>query len=452
MQTTEHHFRDGIPIDDLSATFRDAVLLVHHLGYRYIWIDSLCIFQDSLSEWKQEAKAMVNVYRHSFCNISAIAASLDPARGRLLTKSKLQPRILFPFKADLKLLEGSGQEIDRPQIRRNWAEIESAPLSTRGWVVQERFLAPRVLHFTESQIYWECLESTCCEADPTGELLVFTPTVYKEARLELAKMEAVPESQRPSLLNSKLGGFRAQWGNVVSLYANCALTKESDRLIAMSGIAKTFQDANKDTYLAGLWKKGIHVDLTWTTNASDGAEVRRSECYFPTWSWASVVGGYKRLSILPDKYSSFPIPLLKIVEERIVTEPQEGDPTGLLLSAELDIECMLYYYRWTTDSSELAVYSDEAMTQCYFVKETRVHPLRLDTKHIVQRFAVAEQMEGICVPLCGAYQGYGGGYNIYLMLEHDSGSRFRRVGVFQGGEIGKWIDSWPGEGTRITLV
>ncbi|KAJ4189061.1 hypothetical protein NW767_011711 [Fusarium falciforme] len=246
--------------------------------------------------------------------------------------------------------------------------------------------------------------------------------------------------------------FHSQWGDVVSLYANCALTKESDRLIAMSGIAKTFQEANNDKYLAGLWKRMIHVDLTWTTNASDGAEVQRSESYAPTWSWASVVGGHKRLSMLHEKYSRLPEHLIELLDERIVTEPPGGDPTGLLSSAELDIKCMLYYYRWITESSKFAVYTDEARTQCYFEKEKKAQDVRLDTTDLVRKFAESDKMEGVCVPLCGAYQGYGGGTNVYLMLEHVSGTRFRRIGVFQAGEIGKWISGWSGQGTRITLV
>ncbi|KAJ4317440.1 hypothetical protein N0V84_007346 [Fusarium piperis] len=391
---------------------------------------------------------MVNVYRHSLCNISAISASSDPGRSRLFVKRRLQSRLLFPFKFNGKLRGSSGGAInDGPWIFWNgslWAdEIESTPLSTRGWVVQERFLTPRVLHFTENQIYWECLENECCEADPTGKFLILAhasgspkivPTVYKKARLELAKKRTdLAEGRSTDDTNVQ---FHTQWGDVVSLYANCALTKESDRLIAMSGIAKTFQEANNDKYLAGLWKKVIYTNLTWTTNASDGAKVHRSKSYAPTWSWASVTGGHKRLSMLHQRYSRLPNPLIKLVEERIVTEPPGGDPTGLLRSAELDIECLLYYYRWTADSSKLTVYTDEARTQCYFEKEKKPKDLHLDTTGLVQKFAEADEMEGVCVPLCGAYGGYGGGTNVYLMLEHDSGTRFKRIGVFEEGEIG----------------
>lgn len=77
-KSTERQLRDGISLDSLSPTFRDAVVLVHGLGYKYLWIDSLCIFQDSHSDWQQEANNMVGIYRHSFCNIAAISSSHEP--------------------------------------------------------------------------------------------------------------------------------------------------------------------------------------------------------------------------------------------------------------------------------------------------------------------------------------------------------------------------------------
>jgi hypothetical protein len=147
---------------------------------------------------------MVDVYRHSLCNISAIGPSSDPANTGLFRTRRLDARLLFPFKVDKKLPERSGEVVGGPWIVWNdsfWTdEVETAPLSTRGWVVQERFLAPRIIHFTENQVYWECLESMSCEADPTGGLQILgkqdgggrkmATTVYKTARLELAKMKA----------------------------------------------------------------------------------------------------------------------------------------------------------------------------------------------------------------------------------------------------------------------
>lgn len=42
------------------------------------------------------------------------------------------------------------------------------------------------------------------------------------------------------------------WSDLVRGYSKCELTKESDRLIALSGLAQTFQDFTGDEYLAGL--------------------------------------------------------------------------------------------------------------------------------------------------------------------------------------------------------
>ena len=41
------------------------------LSIRYVWIDSLCIIQDLAEDWRLESSRMGDVYRHSFCNISA---------------------------------------------------------------------------------------------------------------------------------------------------------------------------------------------------------------------------------------------------------------------------------------------------------------------------------------------------------------------------------------------
>ncbi|KAF5984267.1 hypothetical protein FCOIX_2770 [Fusarium coicis] len=165
----------------------------------------------------------------------------------------------------------------------------------------------------------------------------------------------------------------------------------------MSGIAKTFQEITKDTYLAGLWKKVIHSDLTWKTNAGDGTEVLRSDSYAPTWSWASVVGGHTSLSLVYQKYGGVPISLINPVAERIVSEPPGGDPTGLLRSAELDIECMLYYYRWISQSSTIAVFKDETKLKLYFDMQFISDYLLLDIADTVRKFKQMPEVEGTAI-------------------------------------------------------
>src|SRR5450755_2564024 len=42
----------GIPVGRLPNTFRHAVSITRRLGFRYLWIDSLCIIQDSEGDWR----------------------------------------------------------------------------------------------------------------------------------------------------------------------------------------------------------------------------------------------------------------------------------------------------------------------------------------------------------------------------------------------------------------
>ncbi|KAF5261466.1 hypothetical protein FOXYS1_7846 [Fusarium oxysporum] len=310
-QSTENQLRSGMGVSDLSPTFRDSCLLVRRMGYRYIWIDSLCIFQDSLSEWQQEAKAM--------------------CRPLFQEKTSFEAIIHFP---DTRATLGRRKRL-------------------QGWAMgsfQRFYLDGRRRKYTleHTRIYWECLETTVCEADPSGELQILAKdwhlrppiqTVYKAAGREIARSLSKVLSGQQYITGEEETAYLTLWGDLVSIYANCALTNESDRLIAMSGIARSLQEANKDTYLAGLWKKVIHSDLTWKTDASDGAKVFRSDSsYAPTWSWASVVGGHKTLNTVYQKYRGIPVSLINLVAERIVSEPPGSDPTGLLRSAELDIE------------------------------------------------------------------------------------------------------------------
>jgi hypothetical protein len=356
-----------------------------------------------------------------------------------------------------------------------WAdEVERAPLSSRGWVVQERFLAARILHFTRNQIYWECLESSYCATEPTRNLTTDWPSTttkatagYKRAGLELARVRAAlaatgqPYSD-PNKESRSAYSHHTHWGAIVGLYVGCVLTKESDRFLAMSGIAKAFREVNGDEYLAGLWKRMIYTDLLWHSQASAGVHARRStELYAPSWSWASVVGGHVQLGVPHTKFGSLPVPLVRLAEARVVPEPPGGDATGLLRSAELEIECVPYYYSWDGRQKNLAVFRDEARTECYFRQTDGPasgpgsrSDLRLDTSELVERFAAADEAHAVCVPIYGAYAGYGGGSNEYLMLERDSGCRFKRIGLLRAGGIGKWISGWPEDCPRhvITLI
>ncbi|TVY55546.1 hypothetical protein LCER1_G002742 [Lachnellula cervina] len=59
----------------LPPSFRDAVIVTRELGIRYLWIDSLCIVQDDLDDWRKESAQMDRIYGMSFLTIIAAGAS-----------------------------------------------------------------------------------------------------------------------------------------------------------------------------------------------------------------------------------------------------------------------------------------------------------------------------------------------------------------------------------------
>lgn len=67
----------GIPVPQLPKTFRDAILITRELQIRYLWIDSLCIIQDSPSDWTKHVSEMAHIYHNGVLTLAAGASSDD---------------------------------------------------------------------------------------------------------------------------------------------------------------------------------------------------------------------------------------------------------------------------------------------------------------------------------------------------------------------------------------
>jgi len=80
----------GIPLNTLPKTFRESIIFTRLLGIRYLWIDSLCIAQDLLEDWRQEFGLMSKVYTNAVGNIAATASS-DGDGGLFCSRTSSQP-------------------------------------------------------------------------------------------------------------------------------------------------------------------------------------------------------------------------------------------------------------------------------------------------------------------------------------------------------------------------
>jgi hypothetical protein len=72
-----------INVDRLPKTVSDAITVTKGLGYQYLWVDSLCIIQNSKADWEAESVKMGQIYRNSVCTICA--SSADTADVGFLT-------------------------------------------------------------------------------------------------------------------------------------------------------------------------------------------------------------------------------------------------------------------------------------------------------------------------------------------------------------------------------
>lgn len=154
-----------IPFIELPPTFRDAVSVCRHLRIRYLWIDSLCIIQDSTADWKHESSTMADVYSRSTLTI-ADDWSTNPNGGCFYSNRssiRIDTEDVVCVQSTLSDGRRSSLYFCDHHKEPNLESIEENALSKRAWAFQERLLSPRILHFTQKQLFWECREAFYAE-------------------------------------------------------------------------------------------------------------------------------------------------------------------------------------------------------------------------------------------------------------------------------------------------
>ncbi|KAF3760831.1 HET-domain-containing protein, partial [Cryphonectria parasitica EP155] len=146
----EEHLKE-ISISALPLSLQDVVRLTRKVGFRYLWIDALCIIQDDYDDWLREASKMKAVYSQAFLTIST--DMLADTTALFLDVHRNLERMCRP---------SSSEEPENiyvvPTFRTFGDQIKMSPLAKRGWTFQERALSSRILHIGQESNYWECKE------------------------------------------------------------------------------------------------------------------------------------------------------------------------------------------------------------------------------------------------------------------------------------------------------
>lgn len=174
--TTKSNIRkrkDGILETELPQTFKDVIQYCLKLGIQYIWIDALCIIQDSHRDWQTESTKMGKIFQHSLLTIAA-------------KSSPNSTTACFAHYHQTGQREGLVSENglrDFPPVmvctaHRHWTLPSTSasqpywPLLSRGWVFQEILLSPRVIHFGRTELIWESATQTQCECSASCEFTI----------------------------------------------------------------------------------------------------------------------------------------------------------------------------------------------------------------------------------------------------------------------------------------
>jgi hypothetical protein len=264
-----------INLSDLPKTFQDAISITRRLGYRFLWIDSLCIIQDSREHWETESAIMGDIYRGSTCTIAALGATNGDS-GCFKARNPLCFQLCrFELGEDRVVYLRPKDRVVSLHYTGHGPQVE--PLHERAWVMQEWMLSPRTLHYGTFGLYWECIVETANDRMPRMSTTQPSP---KHAIHQACTLTVTGK------FDADYKAFWRWWARVISMYNPCDLTKGTDKLVAIAGIVKLVENRTGLRNLAGLWREHIYPELLWYV---DQPTKRPTGAYqAPTWSWASL--------------------------------------------------------------------------------------------------------------------------------------------------------------------
>ncbi|KAH8596832.1 heterokaryon incompatibility protein-domain-containing protein, partial [Bisporella sp. PMI_857] len=330
--TTTLNFQDRcqeITMSSLSKVFQEAIKVTRFFGIRYIWIDSLCIIQDSRDDWEQESAKMCTIYQNALFTIAASRATTG-SEGLL---SQTPIHLTTPcFLPQYNFTSAIGNRInihlapsDKNDDPNTFVNKIDGPLHDRAWVLQEEMLSHATLAFTEAGMSWQCFSCTRSSLDPEGSNDTFRMSYLQDAimlrqrysrRPEILALERTDwQKQHGNMIpfQSKRDGIYADWAATVEKYLMRKVTYPSDRLPALSGVVQGMQEVLSDSYsleqcVAGTWMYDLPRQLLWSPHwtifqssellkayeemGGEGREkqkIRPPRKYVaPSWSWASM--------------------------------------------------------------------------------------------------------------------------------------------------------------------
>ncbi|EEU47173.1 uncharacterized protein NECHADRAFT_77365 [Fusarium vanettenii 77-13-4] len=345
-------YQQELPVNDMPPTFQDAIEVTRQLGFRYLWIDSLCIIQDDESDWSQESHRMGTIFEEAGCTIAAVDSvddngidhglflrrDTDPLSVKLaipykkVPLSKLSQRV---FKTNASVYVWKMRWLRelptmntwdkntitiRPRIVSSWGRVPRSNWYKRGWVLQERLLSRRLIYYTKKKLSWSCFTESGEEegGDPKDA-----------ARISLFPLQRGNDYPVFPI-----------WEHVISDYQRCQLTFSKDRLAAVGGISARLEAHFSCKIYAGIpfhSPRDAAENLLWY--ASKGPLRTSNEFHAPSWTWAAFSGEISFFMSTPQGTSEL---LITRLDFKIRNQCESRDPSkdckGTFVSGRVSFE------------------------------------------------------------------------------------------------------------------
>ncbi|KAI0441192.1 heterokaryon incompatibility protein-domain-containing protein [Xylaria telfairii] len=346
--TTKTNFKDyqnGIPVKLAPRTFIHAFQVTRELGYRYIWMDQLCIIQDDYDDLEREMAKMGEIYRHATFTIfaegaSSVSGGLFQARDQYLYQ---------PCAVDVKITTEKG--VVTEQLTLGTIITGENYLKKRGWVLQEEILSSRCLSFGK-QMSWRCTASEASETRPVPRPRRTALSDGRATCEDKLKLWLYAPAQMRDAPREKWFRWNQydSWYSVMEEYSIKNLTQVTDHLKAVSGLAELFRRAHHTTYAAGLWREDLQLGLAWYVASNDSRSVKAAGDQKPSWSWVSV--GLVRLKFRT--WASFATHVVSEGAEvlGVFCRPvHEANPTGAVIDGVLELRARVKKLRlsWSAE-------------------------------------------------------------------------------------------------------
>ncbi|KAF2494924.1 HET-domain-containing protein [Lophium mytilinum] len=282
--TTRANFeerRRRIKYEDLPQTFRDAITITREMGERYLWADAICIIQQDEDDWEVESKTMGSIYANALVSIAA-EDSKDSHGGCFRDITGPEIPDLIRLESEVSYGKTSCLLLFYDHLSFYTRNLSNIPLRKRAWAMQESILPRRILHYTASQLYWECRKVVLAE---DGLPRYDVPPNAFFLRLRAFSNAFTPRDEsKPITVQSS---FVLWYKLVLDDYFERFLTFPEDVLPAIAGIATLIHRSLQCRYIAGIWAENIGYGLSWSMPVGFASLPQPSTYLGPSFSWVA---------------------------------------------------------------------------------------------------------------------------------------------------------------------